>query len=283
MKRSFAKTLCLALLFLLLPFFITAFLSGKETIQLTADFDLETLMPELIYQEMSGEYEEEALKAQAVLIRSRLSVQLKEGLDREELEQSVQLNREQRQDYLRDWNRYADAAKATEDEVLSYAGKTVEGAFCMVSAGKTRAGSENFPDGSYGYLTQQDSEMDLQSPDYLRAYTLSPETVSQKLAAAGVTASGTVAVTGQDSAGYVTEVTVGETKIGGESFRRALGLCSGCFSVQEEDGQIRFVCKGVGHGFGMSQYGANVLAEQGKDYREILDYYFPEATVQKRE
>lgn len=286
MKKSFGKTLCLALLFLLLPFFITALLSGKETIQLTGDFDLETILPELIYQEMSGEYEKEALKAQAVLIRSRLTVELREGMDSEQLEQSARLDREQKEDYLREWNRYAAAAKETEDEVLSYAGKTVEGAFCMVSAGRTRNASENFSDGSFPYLTQQDSEMDLQSPDYLRAYTLSAEAVVLKLAAAGVTADeeavNAMEITGQDSAGYVTEISVGGNTMGGEAFRSALGLCSSCFSIQKSEGQFRFMCRGVGHGFGMSQYGANMLAEQGKSYREILDYYFPDATVQKR-
>lgn len=287
MRKSFGKTLCAALLFLLLPILITAFVSGRETIRMTGDFDLEALLPELIYREMSGEYGEEALKAQAVLIRSRLTVELEEGVDREELERSARLGTEQREDYLRDWNRYTKAAKETEDEVLSYAGKTVEGAFCMVSAGKTRNASENFSDGSFPYLKQADSEMDLQSPDYLRAYTISPEAAVQKLAAVSAELDeeevfSRIQITAQDSAGYVTEISVGGTAMGGEAFRSAMGLCSSCFTIQETDGNLRFVCKGVGHGFGMSQYGANALAEQGASYLEILDHYFPDATVQKR-
>ena len=31
---------------------------------------------------------------------------------------------------------------------------------------------------------------------------------------------------------------------------------------------------GYGHGVGMSQYGANFLAQEGKNYQEILNAYY---------
>ena len=36
-------------------------------------------------------------------------------------------------------------------------------------------------------------------------------------------------------------------------------------------------------GLGLSQYGGNVLAKEGKSYKEILRYYFPECGVQKKD
>lgn len=42
-----------------------------------------------------------------------------------------------------------------------------------------------------------------------------------------------------------------------------------------------FSVKGYGHGLGMSQYGAKGLAEQGNDYRYILQYYYKNATIEK--
>ena len=79
------------------------------------------------------------------------------------------------------------------------------------------------------------------------------------------------------------------TAIGGQSldtieeFRQLLELPSSNFTMQAADGKIRFLCKGQGHGLGLSQYGGNVLAKEGKSYKEILRYYFPECGVQKKD
>lgn len=37
--------------------------------------------------------------------------------------------------------------------------------------------------------------------------------------------------------------------------------------------------RGYGHGVGMSQYGAMEMAKKGKNYREILQYYYPQVTI----
>ena len=36
-----------------------------------------------------------------------------------------------------------------------------------------------------------------------------------------------------------------------------------------------FRVRGYGHGLGMSQYGADLLADGGANYGEILDHYYP--------
>ena len=53
-------------------------------------------------------------------------------------------------------------------------------------------------------------------------------------------------------------------------------LKSANFNVTElEPGKIGIVTKGHGHGFGLSQYTAQKMAEKGEDYRKILQYFFP--------
>ena len=37
---------------------------------------------------------------------------------------------------------------------------------------------------------------------------------------------------------------------------------------------------GYGHGVGMSQFGANQMAKEGADYREILTHYYTGVTVE---
>ena len=42
---------------------------------------------------------------------------------------------------------------------------------------------------------------------------------------------------------------------------------------------VTFVCAGYGHGVGMSQYGADALAQEGWDYRQILLHYYPGCAI----
>ena len=60
----------------------------------------------------------------------------------------------------------------------------------------------------------------------------------------------------------------------GSKIREALGLKSTNFNVTLKDNVFTFTVYGYGHGVGMSQHGANVLAKEGKSYDEILKHYY---------
>jgi len=53
--------------------------------------------------------------------------------------------------------------------------------------------------------------------------------------------------------------------------------------IVKKDAGFLFSGYGWGHGVGMCQWGAKVMAERGKDYKEILKYYYPGTTIEKRE
>lgn len=86
-----------------------------------------------------------------------------------------------------------------------------------------------------------------------------------------------------DKAGYITKIRIGDTEIPGEEFRKFLNLNSSCFTMEQVDKGIRITTKGLGHGVGMSQYGAERMAESGKPYDEILQYYFKDVTIEINE
>ena len=90
-----------------------------------------------------------------------------------------------------------------------------------------------------------------------------------------------VTVAERDSSDYVTKVAVGEQTITGEEFRNHFKLNSSCFYLKEVENQVRIVTKGLGHGLGFSQYGANVLAKEGKEYKELLQYYYKDISIEK--
>ena len=62
--------------------------------------------------------------------------------------------------------------------------------------------------------------------------------------------------------------------------REALSLRSACFTVKFAEDTFTFTVKGFGHGVGLSQYGADYMARQGADYKEILTHYYTGVTIE---
>ena len=67
----------------------------------------------------------------------------------------------------------------------------------------------------------------------------------------------------------------------GTELRTAFDLNSANIEITEADGAVKFNVRGYGHGVGMSQYGANAMAKNGADYKEILTHYYTGAEVSK--
>ena len=67
-----------------------------------------------------------------------------------------------------------------------------------------------------------------------------------------------------------------------EELRGLFSLRSTAFTLECIDGAFRFTVTGNGHGVGMSQYGANVMAKKGSTYAEILEHYYPGAELRGR-
>lgn len=80
--------------------------------------------------------------------------------------------------------------------------------------------------------------------------------------------------------GGVGSLVVGNRLFKGTQLRKLLGLRSTLFSVSVEENQITFSTKGYGHRVGMSQYGADTLALQGKSWEEILQFYYPGTKIE---
>lgn len=91
-----------------------------------------------------------------------------------------------------------------------------------------------------------------------------------------------IEIVAKDSSGYVTDIRAGGVRMSGEKFRQALGLPSASFTVSRQEDTVRIVCRGEGHGLGLSQNGAAAMEEQGAGFREILNRYFPNAQITEK-
>ena len=249
MLQKFKKIGALLLIIVLLPYVITIFING-EKISADKDTALDEYCIGVLAKEVSSDYEDEMLKAQAVIVRTTVYSEIKE------------LNKELlvKPDIDAGWyKKLKDIWKETEGQVLLYNNELALLPFHQLSNGKTRSGHEVFESDAYPYLQIKECPKDVGSDLHMQTKVLS---------VAGVQ------ILSHDSAGYVTEVQIGEEKCSGDEFRDTYELASGCFELQEFDGKTRAVTKGVGHGLGMSQYTANEMAKEGKTHLDILQYFF---------
>ena len=100
--------------------------------------------------------------------------------------------------------------------------------------------------------------------------TVFPENTSEWFCIKSVSPSGTVL-----------SLSAGDTILTGTEVRSLLNLRSACFTIKpSSDGKsFTFSVKGSGHGVGLSQYGANAMAENGMGYKQILTHYYKGAEI----
>lgn len=272
------------LLFLLLPWLLTIFLSGREKCPISRRISLEEYVPAVTASQISWDSPKEAIKAQSIIARTNLYIRQREGKETEVLETAADNIKSMKMDgqKLEQFLIFQEAADQTGGLVLKLNDQLKEIPYHSLSQGKTRDGAEVLGE-SYGYIPSVETPEDIDSPLYVEGCYFSVQELENKLKEKypGFVfgENGTVEIKNTDGTGYVTEMQIGTQVFPGEEVKEALGLPSSCFTIQQLEGEIRFLCKGIGHGMGMSQYTAGKMAEQGKDYQEILSYFFPELQI----
>lgn len=83
----------------------------------------------------------------------------------------------------------------------------------------------------------------------------------------------------ENASGRVETVTIGGVNVEGTEVRSLYGLRSACFTAEAAADRVTFHVTGFGHGVGMSQYGANQLAAEGKTWQDILHWYYTDVTI----
>ena len=90
-----------------------------------------------------------------------------------------------------------------------------------------------------------------------------------------------IEIKNRNESGSVKEIRLGKTTISGVKFRTIMGLNSTNFKIKFNSSNVEISCTGYGHGVGMSQWGANAMAKQGKSYKEILQHYYSGVEITK--
>lgn len=245
----------------------------------------------VVASEMPVSFEPEALKAQTVAARSYLQRYLAshkhENADicaDSSCCQAYSSEKKLKEKWGKDYDAYIkkirDAVAATDGEYLSYGGKAALTAFHSSSAGVTEESGAIW--NALPYLVSVDSPETADSvPNYISTLTLADidfrDTILYLKPEADMTgdADKWVGEIKRNDSGRVQSATIGKVTFTGAELRKLFSLRSTAFKLEHSNGQFTFTVTGYGHGVGMSQYGANTMAKNGADYREILEHYYP--------
>lgn len=252
--------------------------------------DAEEYLIGMVGRQIPPDYGAEALKAQAVVARTYIYKKMGDSDEIKESKLGIQYIEESgleklwgSEKFVEYYKNIEEAVKATAGAVMMYEDDEIDALFHRASAGMTRAGDEYHP-----YLEAVESGRDVEAENYLSVMNWSPETFVSKMKELGEDAELTAAqvpesiqMIEKDGAGYVGKIQIGNHIYTGEEVAKALGLSSSCFTFEDYEGQIRSVCKGIGHGYGMSQYGAKLMAADGYTWEDILNYYYKDVSIQQ--
>ena len=249
----------------------------------TREMDLETYILSVVLGEMPGEFEPEALKAQAVVART-YALRISAGSRHQgavcTVHSCCQAYRDI-DDFLEQGgsrqllDKVRFAVQATAGQVLTYQGELIEATYFSCSGGRTEAAVAVWGT-DVPYLQAVDSPGEEQATHFTDGMTFTWEEFSRAL---GFVPEGEVTgwfgpVTYTSGGGVATMVIGGKTYTGLQ-LRKLLGLRSTAMEIAVEGGNITITTKGFGHRVGMSQYGAEAMAAEGKTYRQILSHYYP--------
>lgn len=227
----------------------------------------------------------EAIKVQAIMVRTYLERReqgiVQDGeLGRISIQEMKQLWQE---DFEEVYESYALAVSATKGEMLYHKGELIEPVYHKESAGYTRDAMSLY-NMDVPYLKGVESPWDtgveekviLKSEFIATMKATYPSVILDE-----AMLQHQIQIVGRDHAGYVQSLQIGNILLTGEEFKALFGLPSTCFDLASSQSELLFKTKGTGHGVGLSQNGANQMALEGKNYTEILDYYFTDIEIKK--
>ena len=248
----------------------------------------------VVAAEMPASFELEALKAQAVAARTYWAASGGKHEQADLCEDSGCCQAYiSRTEAAANWGSKTDAytarmeqaVKQTDGLVVTYEGKPIQALFFSTAPGSTVDARAVWGQ-AVPYLVSVASPEGEEVPNYHSQLTMTTQEfrtlVMERYPGADLSGpvSGWLSNFVWEPSGTVNTVSLGGVTLTGGQVRSLLGLRSACFSVSVSGDQMTFHVTGYGHGVGMSQYGANTMAAQGKSFTDILTWYYTGAKVE---
>ena len=245
--------------------------------------DMNDYLVGVVLAEMPASFEPEALKAQAVVARTYTRKRMEGGKHGQAavcMDSGCCQGWRSGEDYLAQGGKPSAVEKVraavadTDGLVLRYEGKLIDATYFSCSGGVTEDAvavwGQDVP-----YLKSVQSPGEEEAPRFSDSVTFSPGDFAGKLglSAAGDPGSWFGAVTYTAGGGVETMVIRGKS-FSGTQLRSKLGLRSTAFAITVSGDKITVTTRGFGHRVGMSQYGAQAMAQEGSSFSDILAHYY---------
>lgn len=258
--------------------------------------DFEEYLKGVVASEMPAEFDLEALKAQAVTSRTYLLYRLKKYPNGQpehneapictgthcQVWTSLDDLIASHDDGWRDkyWSKIEESVNSTKGQILTYNGKIIEPLFHSTSGGRTE-NSEDVFSASVPYLRSVESPYENESPKLHNSVKISVNDFISKIKSVY----GNLDLTSDNlnkkitlgevsEGGKVKYFYIDNKEVSGRELRSIFNLNSTNFNFIQSNNQIEIVTTGYGHGVGMSQWGADGMAKEGYNYKEILKHYY---------
>ncbi|MDE5764739.1 MAG: stage II sporulation protein D [Ruminococcus sp.] len=251
--------------------------------------------------EMPASFEPEALKAQAVAAHTYAERQRNiqnenpdsalgnaDFSDDPNKYQAFFTNEQIRQyfgdNYRTHYEKISSAVDDVLDYILVYDDEPIIAAFHSMSSGITES-AENVWGTAVDYLIPVDSKSDISAPRYTDEVKITESFFKSRLEKVfdGVNLGDDphkwIEIVDVSDSGTVLTAKAGDITVTGSEIRDAFGLRSADFEISFDGNDVVFTTHGFGHGVGMSQYGANSMALEGKNWKQILAHYYPNADL----
>lgn len=239
----------------------------------------------VVSSEMPASFNLEALKAQSVLARTyalkakQTGKKLTDTVSTQSYIDIDQMKNKWGNSFNTYYNKIKNAVENTNGEYLSYNGNYIEALYHSTNNGKTESSFDVFGN-YYPYLISVSSEYDKNASSYLRTINMPLDTISNKLGL-NLNNDSVISILSYTDGGNIKEININGNNFSGKKVRELLGLRSADFDISISDNNANITTRGYGHGVGMSQYGANGMANAGYSYKDILSHYYPGTTLTK--
>ena len=237
----------------------------------------------VVGQEMPASFNYEALKAQAVAVRTfaynyydnneiNIADSVQHYISTEEMKNKWG------NEYDKYYNKIKDSVLETNNEVIMYNNNIIKSYYYAISNGKSEDSMTVFNE-ELPYLKIVDSsfDQDVKNFEVTTSFTYDNFCLLLSLNNCNIDISNIK----KDDSNRVELITINDKEYLGIDIRKKLNLRSTDFEIELLNDSIEIKTKGYGHGVGMSQYGANYLANKGYNYQNILKYYYKDVEIKK--
>ena len=234
----------------------------------------------VILGEMPADFETEALKAQAVAIRTYTLRSVEKGTKHLEGYLCTDASCCQAYSDPKDFpeeviDKFRTAVKETADLVITYNGELIDATYFSCSGGLTEDAFAVWG-ADIPYLRSVDSPGEENAERFESILAFSRQEFLTRLGISeSIKLSDSSFVVTYTRGGGVARMYLADNCFTGVELRSLLELPSTAFTVYVQDGMVYIKSKGFGHRVGMSQYGADAMAISGNGFEEILMHYYP--------